>query len=224
MEETKVLKGSRSTALVETRPEIKLQLEEEQELPQVERWRRREERRQREKEHRREEEKRQRLCELVSLLHLLGLQRQEKERSRQEEEHKLEAERQRREEERRRLEGEERNRQEEERRRQEEARRRQEKEARLAARPRWEYKNVLIRASEAKDKTRKPGGIEASVGSYIHSQIEATLNSWGHEGWQLMSMEPHWFYERVGISLAAEVTRPVAIVAWYCTFMRQRVD
>ena len=218
MEETEVLKGSIATDLVETRPEIKLQLEEERELPPVERWRRREERRQWEKEHRREEEKRQRLCELVSLLHLLALKWQEEERRGQEEE------RQRQEEERRRMEGEERNRQEEERRRQEEERRRQEKEARLAARPRWEYKHVLIRASEAKDKTRKPGGIEASVGAYIHSQIEATLNSWGHEGWQLVSMEPHWFYERVGISLAAEVTRPVAIVAWYCTFRRQRAD
>ncbi|MEX0801247.1 MAG: hypothetical protein WD379_08520 [Dehalococcoidia bacterium] len=86
----------------------------------------------------------------------------------------------------------------------------------------WEYKHVYLPASSAEDKPRGVwGGMKAEVSDYPSGRIEAKLNDLGGRGWELVSMEPHWFYERVGVSAAMEVTRPKAIVGWYCTLRRR---
>lgn len=87
--------------------------------------------------------------------------------------------------------------------------------------PKWEYKHLYLSASPAGDESGALGGIKARVGSYPYVQIQDALNGLGRRGWELIKMEPHWFYERVGVSMAAEVTRPRAISGWYCTFKRQ---
>lgn len=83
----------------------------------------------------------------------------------------------------------------------------------------WEYKHVYVSASKAKDKVG--WGTSADVTTYPVYEIQDTLNDLGQQGWELLTMEPHWFYERVGISMAVEIARPKAITGWYCTFRRR---
>ena len=57
---------------------------------------------------------------------------------------------------------------------------------------------------------------------YPAQEIEAHLNKRDAEGWRLVSMEPHWWYEQQAISGAMSITRPLAIVGWYLTFEKRR--
>lgn len=85
----------------------------------------------------------------------------------------------------------------------------------------WEYKHIVIRAAqatEAGDRATRP-----EIGSYPSDDIEQRLRSYGQEGWELVCMEPQWFWERVGISMAQEITRPRVITGWYCTFKRRLI-
>lgn len=56
---------------------------------------------------------------------------------------------------------------------------------------------------------------------YPEKDVQAQLNSRASSGWKLVSMEPHWYYERAYISAAMSITRPLAITGWYLTFERE---
>ena len=62
------------------------------------------------------------------------------------------------------------------------------------------------------------GTAQEKASPYFADRVEAHLNERAEEGWRLVSMEPHWRYERQVISGA---TRPLAIVGWYLTFERR---
>jgi len=86
---------------------------------------------------------------------------------------------------------------------------------------RWEYKHLFIKACDAKEPTGfLAESTHPEVGLYPFSEVESQLAKMGQEGWDLISMEPEWFWERVGVSLATEITRPKVIIGWYCTFKR----
>ena len=38
------------------------------------------------------------------------------------------------------------------------------------------------------------------------------------EGWEVISMEPDWYYTEKNISMAMAITKPIAVVGWYITF------
>lgn len=57
--------------------------------------------------------------------------------------------------------------------------------------------------------------------SYPAARIEEHLNKRDSEGWRLVSMEPHWWYERQLTGGTAPVSRPLAIIGWYLTFERR---
>ena len=65
------------------------------------------------------------------------------------------------------------------------------------------------------------GTAQEKASPYSVDRVEAHLNSRAEEGWRLVSMEPHWWYERQVISGASSITRPLAIVGWYLTFERR---
>ena len=85
-----------------------------------------------------------------------------------------------------------------------------------------EYLHEYIRASTIKEEKGMMGvGLAQEVATaFPREEIETHLNKRGLEGWKLINMEPHWWYERQQISLAMSVTRPLAIVGWYLTFSR----
>ena len=64
------------------------------------------------------------------------------------------------------------------------------------------------------------GTAQEKASPYDVETIEAHLNYRAKDGWRLVSMEPHWWYERQAISGAMSITRPLAIVGWYLTFER----
>ena len=65
------------------------------------------------------------------------------------------------------------------------------------------------------------GTAQEKASPYSADWVEAHLNERAEEGWRLVSMEPHWWYERQVISGAVSITRPLAIVGWYLTFERR---
>ena len=65
------------------------------------------------------------------------------------------------------------------------------------------------------------GAAQEKASPYDVETVEAHLNHRAKDGWRLVSMEPHWWYERQVISGAMSVTRPLAIVGWYLTFERR---
>ncbi len=85
---------------------------------------------------------------------------------------------------------------------------------------RWDYLHEYVSASQVKD----PGTFQSldtlQVGAYPQATVQAHLNLRGAEGWELVVMEAHWYWERKGISFAAEITRPRAILGYWCTFKR----
>lgn len=86
----------------------------------------------------------------------------------------------------------------------------------------WDYKHVFIQGATARESGE--GVSRASmpmVGRYEPSDIQRRLQELGGQGWELVCMEPQWFWERVGVSMAAEITRPRVIAGWYCTFKRK---
>ncbi len=51
----------------------------------------------------------------------------------------------------------------------------------------------------------------------------------GRSGWQLVSAEPHWHWEQIQagksiVTSGMNMVRPLAVLAWYCTFKRQTTD
>ena len=55
---------------------------------------------------------------------------------------------------------------------------------------------------------------------YPEAALESRLDERSRDGWELFSMEPHWYYERQYISGAMSITRPLAIVEWYLTWLQ----
>lgn len=87
----------------------------------------------------------------------------------------------------------------------------------------WEYRHVLVDACDVEVSGGFMGmGKETTTSPYPHTAIQDKLNQLGLEGWELVSMEPHWYWERVSISGAMQITHPFAISAWYCTFKRAK--
>lgn len=83
----------------------------------------------------------------------------------------------------------------------------------------WEYLHVVIHAAEARESGEGiPTATRPWVEDYDSDVVQLHLQKCGREGWELVSMEPQWFWERVGISRATDITRPRVITAWYCTF------
>lgn len=82
------------------------------------------------------------------------------------------------------------------------------------------YLHDYLRASSV-EQSKGAFGLGAAqevASSYPRKRIEEHLNQRAEEGWKLLSMEPHWWYEQQAISGAMSVTRPLAIVGWYLTF------
>ena len=85
------------------------------------------------------------------------------------------------------------------------------------------YIHEYVRASTV-EQARGAFGLAAGrerASSYPAASIEEHLNKRDREGWRLVSMEPHWWYERQFIGGATSVARPLAIVGWYLTFERR---
>ena len=40
------------------------------------------------------------------------------------------------------------------------------------------------------------------------------------EGWEVVNMEPDWYYTEKNISLAMSISKPIAVVGWYVTFKK----
>ena len=89
----------------------------------------------------------------------------------------------------------------------------------------FHYVHEFIRASTVTEKQNPMGlGVPQEIATpYPRDEVEAHLNKRGQEGWNLISMEPHWWHERQAISLAMSITRPLAVVGWYLTFSRMAV-
>jgi len=89
----------------------------------------------------------------------------------------------------------------------------------------FHYVHEFIRASTVTEKENILGlGVPQEIATpYPSDEVEAHLNKRGQEGWNLISMEPHWWHERQAISLAMSITRPLAVVGWYLTFSRMAV-
>jgi hypothetical protein len=88
---------------------------------------------------------------------------------------------------------------------------------------RWEYKHVFLTAAktlvEHDDASEK--GTKTQVRPYKPEKIEKELQTLGGGGWEVVSMEPHWFWERLNGNTSPETVRPKAITGWYCTFKRR---
>ena len=79
-----------------------------------------------------------------------------------------------------------------------------------------------IKASSVSEEKKFGVGTPKEVASrYPTRDIQLHLNHRGSDGWSLIKMEPDWHYERVYISLAMSITRPLAIVGWFLTFSKQ---
>ncbi len=59
------------------------------------------------------------------------------------------------------------------------------------------------------------------AGSYPAARIEKHLNDRDRQGWRLVSIEPHWWYERQIAGGAMPTSRPLAIIGWYLTFEKR---
>ena len=94
--------------------------------------------------------------------------------------------------------------------------------AEMTPESRWEYKHVVIAAATAVESGKGVSlPTRPHVEDYPQTSVEQQLQQFGQEGWELVSMEPQWFWERLGVSMATELTRPRVITAWFCTFKRK---
>ena len=66
------------------------------------------------------------------------------------------------------------------------------------------------------------GASEGSGWGYPVKDIQQQLTRRGNAGWGLISMEPDWHWERVYISMAMSITKPLAVKGWCLTFERQQ--
>ena len=57
--------------------------------------------------------------------------------------------------------------------------------------------------------------------SYNNKALENYLNKMFADGWEVINMEPDWYYDQVGVSMVHEVTKPLVITGWYITFKKR---
>lgn len=85
----------------------------------------------------------------------------------------------------------------------------------------WQYLHVWVQGSNVESSGGFMGaGKKSQPSPYPYQEIQTKLDNLGVEGWELVGMEPHWHWERVGVSLAVEITHPIAIRGYYCTLKR----
>ena len=83
------------------------------------------------------------------------------------------------------------------------------------------YLHEYLRASTvSREKALGVGSAREIASNYPANKVEDHLNQRDAEGWRLLSMEPHWWYEEQGVSMAMSIAKPLAIVGWYLTFER----
>lgn len=86
----------------------------------------------------------------------------------------------------------------------------------------WEYRHQFAETATISEERAFGLGAPKEVASrYDLNSLQNILNRMAGEGWELLSMEPHWYYEQKNISGAAAIARPLAIIGWYLTFKRQ---
>ena len=79
----------------------------------------------------------------------------------------------------------------------------------------------FVEGSQVKSESAFGIGAPKEVATaYPRAVIEDHLDGRVSAGWVLLSMEPHWHYERQIISGASSITRPLAIVGWYLTWQK----
>ena len=83
------------------------------------------------------------------------------------------------------------------------------------------YIHEYIRACGIEERKAFMGAAQEVASRYPAIEVQSHLNRRYKEGWRLMVMEPHWWYERQVTSGAESITRPLAIVGWYLTFSRE---
>jgi len=85
-----------------------------------------------------------------------------------------------------------------------------------------EYVHEYVQASTISEKRGMMGmgAPEEIASNYPVQDIQSHLNLRGKDGWTLVKMEPHWYYERAQISAAMSITKPLAITGWYLTWSR----
>jgi len=87
----------------------------------------------------------------------------------------------------------------------------------------WEYKHQFFRTARISEERSFGFGMAKEVSSqYDSNGLQNNLNRLSEHGWELISMEPNWYYEQKNISGAAAIARPLAITGWYLTFKRQK--
>ena len=83
------------------------------------------------------------------------------------------------------------------------------------------FVHEFVEASRIESKEAFGIGPSQEVATvYPEADLESHLDERSRDGWELFSMEPHWYYERQYISGAMSITRPLAIVGWYLTWLR----
>ncbi len=68
---------------------------------------------------------------------------------------------------------------------------------------------------------RKPLAGEEVVGSYNNKALESHLNKMFADGWEVINMEPDWYYGAIGVSMVHEIAKPLVITGWYITFKKR---
>jgi hypothetical protein len=87
---------------------------------------------------------------------------------------------------------------------------------------RWEYKHVFLTAAKAVEHNDGSGKVtRIQAKSYKAEKMEEELQALGDSGWEVVSMEPHWLWERLNGNTSPETARPRAITGWYCTFKKK---
>ena len=69
--------------------------------------------------------------------------------------------------------------------------------------------------------SKKPLVSEEVVGTYNNKALENYLNEMFADGWEVINMEPDWYYGAIGVSMVHEIAKPLAITGWYLTFKRR---
>lgn len=72
--------------------------------------------------------------------------------------------------------------------------------------------------------SRKPLVGEEVVGPYNNKALENYLNEMFADGWEVINMEPDWYYGAIGVSMVHEIAKPLAITGWYITFKKRWDD
>jgi len=70
--------------------------------------------------------------------------------------------------------------------------------------------------------SKKPLVGEEVVGPYNNKALENYLNEMFADGWEVINMEPDWYYGAIGVSMVHEITKPLSITGWYITFKKRQ--